>query len=187
MYNLNVNLAAAASNAVNTLLSVDNGCTTPRTPEILNSLIAMTNPLDNYSFEDCKLTNGPLTNLSSDSNSSSCSQVESPTSAPPSIQHTCSQLIKAGLKLTIEKKRKTLSDGEDLLDLDKVKKIKKNDCSESEEDKVHNNGVSDFCLNELQKVFFSFLFHIYNVAAFIWINWLIFFNHTQFLDCMLRG
>lgn len=52
MYNLNVNLAATAANAVNSLLSVDNACTTPRTPEILNSLIAMTNPLDNYTFGD---------------------------------------------------------------------------------------------------------------------------------------
>lgn len=144
MYNLNVNLAAAASSAVNNLLSVENGSSTPRTPEILNSLIAMTNPLDNFAFgdESHKISNGPFTSLSSDSNSSSCSQVESPTSAPPSVQKTCSQLIKAGLKLSIEQKRKNLSDGEDLLDLDKVKKIKKIECSESEEDKVNNSGVS---------------------------------------------
>lgn len=143
MYNLNVDLATSAANAVNTLL-VESTSTTPRTPEILNSLIAMTNPLDNYSFgDDAKKIsngssgrNGALSNMSSDSNSSSSSHVESPTTNPPSVQHTCSQLIKAGLKLTIEQKRKHQSDGDDLLDLDKVKRIKKNECSESEEDKI---------------------------------------------------
>ncbi|XP_018572448.1 activating transcription factor 3 [Anoplophora glabripennis] len=145
MYNLNVDLATSAANAVNSLL-VESTSTTPRTPEILNSLIAMTNPLDNYNFGDeapRKTPNGPiagrngaLNSMSSDSNSSSSSQVESPTTNPPSVQHTCSQLIKAGLKLTIEQKRKQQSDGEDLFDMDKVKRIKKNDCSESEEDKI---------------------------------------------------
>lgn len=137
MYNLNVNLATSAANAVNSLLGVETGCTTPRTPEILNSLIAMTNPLDNYNFGDDapKTATGPLGSASSDSNSSSCSQMESPTNSTPSIQHTCSQLIKAGLKLSIEQKRKHQSDGEDLLDLDKCKRIKKSECSESEEDR----------------------------------------------------
>lgn len=137
MYNLNVNLATSAANAVNNLLAVETGCTTPRTPEILNSLIAMTNPLDNYNFGDDapKSATGPLASASSDSNSSSCSQMESPTNTTPSIQHTCSQLIKAGLKLSIEQKRKHQSDGEDLLDLDKCKRIKKSECSESEEDR----------------------------------------------------
>ncbi|CAG9836127.1 unnamed protein product [Diabrotica balteata] len=148
MYNLNVDLATSAQNAVNSLL-VDSTSSTPRTPEILNSLIAMTNPLDNYSFDDSTKktpTNGTANghfNSSSDSNSSSSSQVESPTTNPPSVQHTCSQLIKAGLKLTIEQKRKQQSDGEDLLDLDKIKKIKKNDYSESEEDKIKTeNGLT---------------------------------------------
>lgn len=69
--------------------------------------------------------------------------MESPTTNPPSVQHTCSQLIKAGLKLTIEQKRKQQSDGEDLLDLDKVKKIKQNEYSESEDDKIKmEHGVS---------------------------------------------
>lgn len=140
MYNLNVNLAATAANAVNNLLAVENS-PTPRTPEILNSLIAMTNPLDNYTFgeDGPKKTKAPITSMSSDSNSSSCTQLESPTNAPPSVKHTCSQLIKAGLKLSIEQKRKH-SDCEDLLDLDKCKRIKKND-SESEEDKANVNGV----------------------------------------------
>lgn len=148
MYNLNVDLATSAANAVNTLL-VESTNTTPRTPEILNSLIAMTNPLDNYQFgEEASAkksrTSGTLA-MSSDSNSSSCSQLESPTANnPPSVQHTCSQLIKAGLKLTIEQKRKHQSDGEDLLDLDKVKRIKKNDCSESEDDRIKlERGVSN--------------------------------------------
>lgn len=144
MYNLNVNLAATTASAVNNLLSVESACTTPRTPEIVNSLMAMTNPMDNYVFgEDApkRKANAPITSMSSDSNSSSSSQLESPTNAPPSVQHTCSQLIKAGLKLSIEQKRKLQSDGEDILDLDKcTKRIKKNE-SESEEDKINIHGV----------------------------------------------
>ncbi|CAH1159922.1 unnamed protein product [Phaedon cochleariae] len=135
MYNLNVDLAQSAANAVNALL-VEGAATTPRTPEILNSLIAMTNPMDGYGFQGGKRkADGAALNMSSDSNSSSSSHLGSPTTTPPSVQHTCSQLIKAGLKLTIEQKRKQHSDCEDLLDLDKVsKKIKKNECSEDEED-----------------------------------------------------
>lgn len=47
-YNLgvNVNLNAAVTN----LLAAESACTTPRTPEILNSLIAMSNPLDQYNY-----------------------------------------------------------------------------------------------------------------------------------------
>ncbi|CAG9762222.1 unnamed protein product [Ceutorhynchus assimilis] len=145
MHNLNVNLAATAATAVNHLL-VESGGTTPRTPEILNSLIAMTNPLDGYHFGEVapKIRSSvpPAASTSSDSNSSSSSQVESPVGHnPPSVQHTCSQLIKAGLKLTIEQKRKqtqpVISDCEDLLDLDKApKRFKRSDCSESEDDKI---------------------------------------------------
>lgn len=151
MYNINVNLATTATS--NHLLVESICTTTPRTPEILNSLIAMTNPLDNYNFgggNGCDDTttlcnNNDKTSVqsaicgssSNDSNSSSSSQLESPTTNPPSVQHTCSQLIKAGLKLTIEQKRKHQNDGEDLLDLDKVKRIKnEQQQSESEEDKV---------------------------------------------------
>lgn len=80
MYNLNVNLATTA--APGNLLGVETGCTTPRTPEILNSLIAMTNPLDNYNFGDDapKTAAGPPTSLSScggDSNSSTSRYTES--------------------------------------------------------------------------------------------------------------
>ncbi|KAF7264911.1 activating transcription factor 3 isoform X2 [Rhynchophorus ferrugineus] len=148
MYNLNVNLAATAASAATNLL-VEGSCTTPRTPEILNSLIAMTNPLDNYQFGDDApkiVSNVPPTSTSSDSNSSSSSQVESPTgNNPPSVQHTCSQLIKAGLKLTIEQKRKQQGDGDDLLDLDSVKRLKRcHDVSENEEDKIKQepNGLT---------------------------------------------
>ncbi|CAH1371170.1 activating transcription factor 3 isoform X2 [Tenebrio molitor] len=144
MHNLNVNLASTAASAVNINILVDSACTTPRTPEILNSLIAMTNPMDTYSYGNniTRTSTKPPTNMSSDSNSSSSSQLESPTTNPPSVQQTCSQLIKAGLKLSIEQKRKLQSDGEDLLDLDKCKRIKKNECSESEEDKNKQDGLT---------------------------------------------
>lgn len=65
---------------------------------------------------------------------------------PPSIRHTCSQLIKAGLKLTIEQKRKqNQGDADDYLDLDSAKRMKMTaECSESEEDKIKQepSGVS---------------------------------------------
>lgn len=145
MYNLNVNLAATAASAANNLL-VESGGTTPRTPEILNSLIAMTNPMDNYQFGEDAPKIVSAVPPSSDSNSSSSSQVESPVgNNPPSVQHTCSQLIKAGLKLTIEQKRKQHCDGEDLLDLDTVKRVKRQrECSESEDDKIKQepNGLT---------------------------------------------
>ncbi|ENN79364.1 hypothetical protein HUJ04_009345 [Dendroctonus ponderosae] len=149
MHNLNVTLAEAAANAANSLL-VESGGTTPRTPEILNSLIAMTNPLDGYHFGDDapKIVSAvpPTSSTSSDSNSSSSSQVESPVgNNPPSVQHTCSQLIKAGLKLTIEQKRKHTKSDEDFLDLDTVKRARmRSDCSESEEDKIKQepNGLT---------------------------------------------
>lgn len=127
MYNLNVNVSTAGT-AVNNLLAVEQANSTPRTPEILNSLIAMTNPLDNYNFSS-KNRSCPQ-NMSNDSNSSSCSQEESSTSSPPSVQHTCSQLIKAGLKLSIESKRKYSETHDDLFDLDANKRIKKSECDE---------------------------------------------------------
>ncbi|XP_049825677.1 activating transcription factor 3 isoform X2 [Aethina tumida] len=145
MYNLNVNLAQQAATAVNNLL-VESSCNTPRTPEILNSVIAMTSPFDlplnneNQTQQQSQRIaggscGGPLANISSDSNSSSSSHVESPTTNPPSVQDTCSQLIKASLRVTIEKKRKHQGDPDDLLDLDKIKRIKRTE-SESEEDKI---------------------------------------------------
>nr|CAD7392118.1 unnamed protein product [Timema cristinae] len=107
MYNLNVNVAMN-----NNLLCVENSCTTPKTPEILNSLMAMTNPFDGYNAN--RGGSGPRVGAcppgagSSDatgSSTSSGSPLGSPTT-PPSIQHTCSQLIKEGLKLTIQTKRR---------------------------------------------------------------------------------
>lgn len=43
---------STASTLVSNLLAVETACTTPRTPEILNSLIAMTNPLDDYNYNN---------------------------------------------------------------------------------------------------------------------------------------
>ncbi|XP_059610442.1 activating transcription factor 3 isoform X2 [Phlebotomus argentipes] len=98
MFDLNVGLAGAP------LLGVDGSgvCTTPRTPEILNSLIDITNPLE-YSYSSAR--------PSQVSNVDSCcsdSTLDSPAgqTTPPSVQKTCSLLIKAGLKLSIQSKRK---------------------------------------------------------------------------------
>uniref|UniRef100_U5EER6 Putative activating transcription factor 3 n=1 Tax=Corethrella appendiculata TaxID=1370023 RepID=U5EER6_9DIPT len=141
MYNLNVSLTAPP------LLGIDSGIctTTPRTPEILNSLMAMTNPLE-YSFPSTPATGSPstatiLTDNSTISNlqqqspiassattatshhttnghlsmshtdshsNSSDSPLDSPAGPPstPSVQQTRSQLIKAGVKLLIQNKRK---------------------------------------------------------------------------------
>lgn len=46
-YNLSVNVNLGA---VSNLLAAESAASTPRTPEILNSLIAMTNPLDQYNY-----------------------------------------------------------------------------------------------------------------------------------------
>lgn len=89
----------------NNLLSIPQGeaSSTPRTPEILNSLIAMTNPFDSYRGTNApRLASSPpggSDTTSSSSGSPSCV-------SPPSVQHTCSQLIKEGLKLTIQTKRR---------------------------------------------------------------------------------
>ncbi|XP_073984175.1 activating transcription factor 3 isoform X2 [Rhodnius prolixus] len=71
---------------------------TPRTPEILNSLMAMTNPFE--------MTRGyPRVASSPPSDTTSSS------SSPPSVQATRSQLIKEGLKLTLQTKRRAHSSG----------------------------------------------------------------------------
>lgn len=49
-YNLSVNVNLAAP--VGSLLAAEQGGNTPRTPEILNSLIAMTSPLEQYNYPD---------------------------------------------------------------------------------------------------------------------------------------
>ncbi|XP_061393425.1 activating transcription factor 3 [Musca vetustissima] len=117
MFNLNI--------PPSSLLGVEGSgglCSKPNTPEILNSLIAMTNPLDNYNFNannnnssastpnSVTVRNFSNQNISQDSchSSSSSTPLDSPanTNFTPSVQQTCSQLIKAGLKLSIQSKRK---------------------------------------------------------------------------------
>lgn len=129
---------------VNMNVGLQDTCTTPRTPEILNSLMALSNPFDTYTAGD--LVGGPPLGLGSpplatspsdaghasypsppssaspaSSTASSCSSSgSSPAPNKPtnrshcripvrsrahSIQHTRSQLIKEGLKLTIQTKR----------------------------------------------------------------------------------
>lgn len=56
---------STASTLVTNLLAVETACTTPRTPEILNSLIAMTNPLDDFNYnlsEKCAI-GGPRVSI----------------------------------------------------------------------------------------------------------------------------
>ncbi|KAI4491135.1 hypothetical protein M0802_010445 [Mischocyttarus mexicanus] len=80
MYNLNVNVNPSPTAAAG-LLGVAAAEVTPRTPEIVNSLIAMTNPFEDYNNEKSR-----------DRTDSTSSGEPS----PPSVQHTCSQLIKEG-------------------------------------------------------------------------------------------
>lgn len=112
------------------LMGIEAGvCTTPRTPEILNSLMAMTNPLE-YSYPSAATTQANTTISAgvlagSSANTASSQQVsqashdshsnssDSPLDSPaaghrktPSVQQTRSQLIKAGVKLLIQSKRK---------------------------------------------------------------------------------
>ncbi|KAL4715598.1 hypothetical protein ACJJTC_006177 [Scirpophaga incertulas] len=104
-YNLsvNVNLSTAMMN----LLSAETNTTTLRTPEIVNDVITMTNPLDQYNYNDKISSFKPGSGNDSNSSMSNGSSATSPASGtPPSIQKTCSDLIKAGLKLSIESKRK---------------------------------------------------------------------------------
>ncbi|XP_036228506.1 activating transcription factor 3 [Bactrocera oleae] len=116
-------------NTPSSLLGIDCSglSTTPKTPEILNSLIAMTNPMDNYSFAPLNndsaastpgsavsmrsfngTSNAQIISQDSSHSSSSTSPADSPSgiNTTPSVQQTCSQLIKAGLKLSIQSKRK---------------------------------------------------------------------------------
>ena len=108
MYNLNVNVASsAAGSSGSNLLGVESSCTTPKTPEILNSLIAMTNPFDGYAMRNVPRIASCPPGGSDTSSSSAGSPLGSPScTSPPSVQHTCSQLIKEGLKLTIQTKRR---------------------------------------------------------------------------------
>jgi len=108
MYNLNVS-GSGGSGMLSLPLPQGENSTTPRTPEILNSLIAMSNPFDSsYRAHAPRLASSPPGN-SDISNSSSGS---GGCVSPPSVQSTCSQLIKEGLKLTIQSKRRQSHRGE---------------------------------------------------------------------------
>lgn len=85
MYNLNVNVNPSQMAAAANLLGVAAAEVTPRTPEIVNSLIAMTNPFEVFNHERNR-----------DRRDSTSSGGDA---SPPSVQHTCSQLIKEGKKL----------------------------------------------------------------------------------------
>ncbi|CAL1673197.1 unnamed protein product [Lasius platythorax] len=127
MYNLNVNVNPSPTGAAG-LLGVTAAAAevTPRTPEIVNSLIAMTNPFEGYGSGNEKGMRDRTDSTSSGEPS------------PPSVQHTCSQLIKEGLKLTLQTKRRANGSGDD-----SKKKSKKEDGSgadDEEEDEVSNNN-----------------------------------------------
>ncbi|XP_034941652.1 activating transcription factor 3 [Chelonus insularis] len=122
MYNLNVNVNPSPT--ATGLLGVTNNEVTPRTPEIVNSLIAMTNPFEGFVNEKSR-----------DRTDSTSSGGEP---SPPSVQHTCSQLIKEGLKLTLQTKRRANNSSDE-----SKKKTKKEDGSaddEEDEDSSNNNS-----------------------------------------------
>lgn len=123
MYNLNVNVNPSPTGAAGLLgVTVAAAEVTPRTPDIVNSLIAMTNPFEGYGSGNEKGTRDRTDSTSSGEPS------------PPSVQHTCSQLIKEGLKLTLQTKRRANSSGDD-----SKKKTKKEDGSgadDEEEDEL---------------------------------------------------
>ncbi|KAL2737992.1 activating transcription factor 3 [Vespula squamosa] len=122
MYNLNVNVNPSPTAAAG-LLGVAAAEVTPRTPEIVNSLISMINPFENYGNEKSR-----------DRTDSTSSGEPS----PPSVQHTCSQLIKEGLKLTLQTKRRANGSGDE-----GKKRTKREDGSaddEEEDDGSNNNN-----------------------------------------------
>ncbi|XP_065333002.1 activating transcription factor 3 [Cloeon dipterum] len=107
MYNLNVNVAATAAS---TLAAAEGSCAAPRTPEVLNSVIAMSSGLGSpFSYPHSAPATpmgccGAAPPAGDDSGGGGAAMLPPP--APPSVQHTCSQLIKEGLKLTIQSKRR---------------------------------------------------------------------------------
>lgn len=107
MYNLNeVNYGPGPEYGRLTITQEENTGGTPKTPEIINTLMSITNPLDDYmkrNIADEKIFSSEY--VSVDTCSSTSSNVESPTS-PATVQNMCSQLIKEGLKLTLQKKRR---------------------------------------------------------------------------------
>ncbi|XP_058808265.1 activating transcription factor 3 isoform X2 [Phymastichus coffea] len=139
MYNLNMNVNAnpAAAQASAGLLSVATEVT-PRTPEIVNSLIAMTNPFDGFNGagtapalpQSARGSAGERPRNRSESSSGG-------EPSPPSIQHTCSQLIKEGLKLTLQTKRRANGS----LDDAKKKTRKEDGSADDEEDDESANSI----------------------------------------------
>lgn len=130
-YNLSVNVNLSAA-MINLLSAETPNATTLRTPEIVNDVITMTNPLDQYNYTE---KNSGFKSGSGDSNSSvsNGSSATSPASGtPPSIQKTCSELIKAGLKLSIESKRKMSGSDTDV----GIKRLKKEE-SDDDYDSSH--------------------------------------------------
>ncbi|KAJ1527528.1 hypothetical protein ONE63_007498 [Megalurothrips usitatus] len=120
MYNLKVSTALAVAGGPGGgpgLLAVDPQGVTPRTPEILNSLMAMSHPLDPYAAANAGAAApnpsaaAAVPELSSPSaaSGSSVALLGSPGRSPPSLQHTRSLLIKEGLKLTLQTKRRHTS------------------------------------------------------------------------------
>uniref|UniRef100_A0A2H1WHX4 SFRICE_008224 n=1 Tax=Spodoptera frugiperda TaxID=7108 RepID=A0A2H1WHX4_SPOFR len=104
-YNLSVNVNLSAA-MINMLTAETAGPTTLRTPEIVNDVITMTNPLDQFNYDKNSSFKSGSGNDSNSSMSNGSSATSPASSTPPSIQKTCSELIKAGLKLSIESKRK---------------------------------------------------------------------------------
>ncbi|XP_055302439.1 activating transcription factor 3 isoform X2 [Sitodiplosis mosellana] len=163
---LNVDMATTTSAAVvqptpsvtNTSnLMVGTATTTPLTPEILNSVMAMTNPLE-YSFPSTTTSN-PSTNKvsqSADSHSSSSGSpfdsllATTPAGPPiivkeattPTVQQTCSQLIKTSLKLSLEMKRKMSTSDSSSVDTSICKKIKQ-DIDTSDDDDNDDDDDDD--------------------------------------------
>ncbi|KPJ20029.1 Transforming protein v-Fos/v-Fox [Papilio machaon] len=132
---INVNLSTAMMN----LLAADNVGPALRTPEIVNDVITMTNPLDQYNYNDKSSTFKGGSGNDSNSSMSNGSSATSPASGtPPSIQKTCSDLIKAGLKLSIESKRKMSGSDTD----GGLKRFKKED-SDDDYDSSHTHTVKN--------------------------------------------
>lgn len=110
MYNLNV----PSTGGDGALALPQSGSQTPRTPEVLNTLMAVMNPLDAYTPTDPKLASSPPGD--SEMGSGTGSGIGSATAHPipvSSIQKTRSLLIKEGLKLTIQAKRGAMTPGSD--------------------------------------------------------------------------
>ncbi|CAK1582721.1 unnamed protein product [Parnassius mnemosyne] len=132
---INVNLSTAMMN----LLAADNAGPALRTPEIVNDVITMTNPLDQYNYNDKNSKFQGGSGNDSNSSMSNGSSATSPASGtPPSIQKTCSDLIKAGLKLSIESKRKMSGSDTD----GGIKRFKKEE-SDEDYDSSHTQTVKN--------------------------------------------